>query len=130
MESSSEQWPLHAPSRVITVCMALEYLYTVYTSDFDSESDPDYDDSDSDFCCSDIAFVDLVLEKSVLVVEPREAAETAVDTGKVVVRIERRPHADKESKTHEPYELGTEEHLLSQHLFLPPSSVHNHSEAS
>lgn len=102
----------------------------MYAFGFDSDYDPDYGDSNSDFCCSDVVFVELVSEESIVVVEHGEAAETAVDTGKVVVRTERRPHMDKESTTQRPYEFGIKEHLLLQHLFLPPSFLHNRSKAS
>lgn len=55
---------------------------------FDSDFDPDHDDSDSNFCYSDIAFVELVPEESVVVVEHGEAFRTVFDILKVVIGTE------------------------------------------
>ena len=85
-------------------CMAHGSWYTVHAfdsnSDFDSNTD--YEDSGSYFYYSDIVFMELVAEESVVVMELGEDAGTAVDIGKVAVGTERRPYVDKESTAYGP----------------------------
>lgn len=72
-------------------------MYTTNAFDSNSDSDPNHDNSNSDFYYSDIFFAKLVPEEYVVVVEPREDAGIMVNIGKVVVGTEQRLHMDKGS---------------------------------